>query len=83
MMPIIVVAVILVALRAWAVSIDNRLVSLRNRFKNAFAQVDVQLRRRYELIPNLVEAAKGYLAHERQTLVAMVNARNAASPLPT
>jgi LemA protein len=73
----IVVAVI-VALVIWVISIYNRLVALRNRFKNAFAQIDVQLKRRYDLIPNLVEAAKGYLQHERQTLEAVVQARAAA-----
>ena len=78
MIPIIVVAVIVVIVLAWAVSIYNRLVSLRNQFKNAFAQIDVQLKRRYDLIPNLVETAKGYLAHERGTLEAVVNARNTA-----
>src|SRR5216683_2843429 len=56
----------------------NSLVALRNRFKNAFAQIDVQLKRRYDLIPNLVETAKGYLAHERGTLEAVITARNAA-----
>jgi LemA protein len=60
-----------VALAAWAISIYNRLVALRNRFRNAFAQIDVQLKRRYDLIPNLVEAVKGYLQHERQTLEAV------------
>lgn len=78
MITITVVAVIVVFLLAWAVSIYNRLVSLRNQFKNAFAQIDVQLKRRYDLIPNLVETAKGYLAHERGTLEAVVNARNTA-----
>ncbi|MFT3829966.1 MAG: LemA family protein [Opitutaceae bacterium] len=58
--------------------IYNRLVSLRNRFKNAFAQIDVQLKRRYDLIPNLVEIAKGYLKHERETLEAVIKARNIA-----
>lgn len=57
----------------------NRLVGLRNRFKNAFAQIDVQLKRRYDLIPNLVETAKSYLTHERETLEAVVAARNQAS----
>jgi LemA protein len=57
----------------------NRLVSLRNRFKNAFAQIDVQLKRRYDLIPNLVETAKGYMKHERETLEAVIAARNAAA----
>lgn len=56
----------------------NKLVVLRNRYKNAFAQIDVQLKRRYDLIPNLVEAAKGYLKHERGTLEAVINARNTA-----
>ncbi len=61
-----------------AISIYNRLVSGRNRFKNAFAQIDVQLTRRHDLIPNLVETAKGYMAHERETLEAVINARNTA-----
>jgi LemA protein len=69
---------IIAVLAFWAVSIYNRLVALRNRFKNAFAQIDVQLKRRYDLIPNLVEAAKGYLTHERQTLEAVIAARGAA-----
>ncbi|MEX2197635.1 MAG: LemA family protein [Burkholderiales bacterium] len=69
---------VLVALVAWVVSIYNGLVTLRNRFRNAFAQIDVQLKRRYDLIPNLVEAAKGYLTHERQTLEAVIAARGAA-----
>src|SRR5438067_5641629 len=62
-----------------AVSAYNRLVELRNRYKNAFAQIDVQLKRRYDLIPNLVETAKGYIQHERGTLEAVIAARNAAS----
>jgi len=62
-----------------AVSAYNRLVELRNRYKNAFSQIDVQLKRRYDLIPNLVETAKGYLKHERQTLEAVIVARNQAS----
>ena len=57
----------------------NRLVTLRNRFKNAYSQIDVQLRRRYDLIPNLVETAKGYMKYERETLEAVISARNAAS----
>jgi LemA protein len=61
----------------------NRLVTLRNRFKNAWAQIDVQLKRRYDLIPNLVETAKGYLKHERGTLEAVIAARNAASTAST
>ena len=62
----------------WLVTAYNRLVALRNRYKNAFAQIDVQLKRRYDLIPNLVETAKGYIKHERGTLEAVVAARNAA-----
>src|SRR5512139_3058031 len=69
---------ILVMLVIWAISIYNRLVELKNRFKNAFSQIDVQLKRRYDLIPNLVEAAKGYLAHERETLEKVIAARNSA-----
>ncbi len=61
------------------IGIYNRLVALRNRFKNAFAQIDVQLKRRYDLIPNLVEVAKGYMSHERETLEAVVQARNMAA----
>jgi LemA protein len=74
---ILLVLVILVAL--WVMGIYNRLVTLRNRFKNAFAQIDVQLKRRYDLIPNLVETAKGYLKHERETLEAVIQARNQAA----
>lgn len=61
------------------IAIYNKLVRLRNRFKNAFAQIDVQLKRRYDLIPNLVETAKGYLKHERETLEAVIKARNLAA----
>ena len=69
---------VIVALMAWAAAIYNGLVALRNRFKNAFAQIDVQLKRRYDLIPNLVEIAKGYMKHERETLEAVIKARNQA-----
>jgi len=62
----------------WAIGAYNRLVNLRNRFRNAFAQIDVQLKRRYDLIPNLVETVKGYAAHERETLEAVIRARNTA-----
>jgi LemA protein len=62
----------------WAIGAYNRLVELRNRFKNAFAQIDVQLKRRYDLIPNLVETAKAYMKHERETLEAVIRARNSA-----
>lgn len=69
---------LVIALVWWIIAIYNGLVKLRQRFKNAFAQIDVQLKRRYDLIPNLVEAAKGYLAHERQTLEAVIAARGNA-----
>ncbi len=78
MWPLIVLAVLGVFLIFWLVGIYNRLVTLRNRFKNAFAQIDVQLKRRYDLIPNLVETVKGYMKHERETLEAVIQARNAA-----
>jgi LemA protein len=74
----LIVLAVLVALIVWVVGIYNRLVAGRNAFKNAFAQIDVQLTRRYDLIPNLVEVAKGYLAHERETLEAVIQARNQA-----
>lgn len=70
--------VIIAGLVLFAVSIYNRLVAGRNQYKNAFAQIDVQLTRRHDLIPNLVETAKGYMAHERETLEAVINARNVA-----
>jgi LemA protein len=73
-----VLAVIIVVLGLWIVGIYNTLVALRNRFKNAFAQIDVQLKRRYDLIPNLVEVAKGYMKHESSTLEAVIKARNIA-----
>ena len=69
---------IIVLLVVWAIGIYNGLVTLRNRFKNAFSQIDVQLKRRYDLIPNLVETAKGYIKHERETLEAVTKARNQA-----
>lgn len=74
----LIILVVVVALAAWAISMYNRLVNLRNRVRNAFSQIDVQLTRRYDLIPNLVEAVKGYMAHERGTLEDVINARNAA-----
>jgi LemA protein len=74
----IVVAVVVVALLIWVVVAYNGLVRARNAFQNAFAQIDVQLQRRFDLIPNLVETAKAYMAHERQTLEAVTNARAAA-----
>ena len=76
---IVILIVVLVVVGLMAVGIYNRLVALRNRFKNAFAQIDVQLKRRYDLIPNLVATAKGYMSHERETLEAVIQARNQAS----
>jgi LemA protein len=76
---IVALAVPLFFVLIYVVSSYNRLVALRNRFKNAFAQIDVQLKRRYDLIPNLVETAKGYMKHESGTLEAVIAARNAAS----
>jgi LemA protein len=73
-----ILAAILVVAALWVAGIYNSLVALRNRFKNAFAQIDVQLKRRYDLIPNLVETAKGYLKHESATLEAVIKARNIA-----
>lgn len=75
---LIVNLVLLALLGLYAVSLFNKLVARRNEIKNAFAQVEVQLKRRYDLIPNLVSIAKGYLAHERETLEAVIAARNAA-----
>ena len=74
----IVVLVIVAVVVFWAVGAYNRLVSLRNKFRNAFAQIDVQLKRRYDLIPNLVETAKAYMKHERETLENVIRARNTA-----
>lgn len=75
----IVVLAIVVILILFVIGTYNSLVGLRNRYKNAFAQIDVQLKRRYDLIPNLVETAKGYMTHERDTLEAVVKARNIAA----
>ena len=74
----LILIAILVVLALWAVGIFNGLVTARNAFKNAFAQIDVQLQRRFDLIPNLVETAKGYIKHERETLEAVIAARGAA-----
>ncbi len=79
MIVLVIVIGIPVLLLLWAVGIYNGLVQVRNRFKNAFAQIDVQLKRRYDLIPNLVETAKGYMKHERETLEAVIAARNQAA----
>ena len=77
----IIILVVLAALAMWAVAIYNQLVALKNRYKNAFAQIEVQLKRRYDLIPNLVETAKGYMEHERGTLEAVTKARDAAASM--
>ncbi|WP_146908584.1 LemA family protein [Arenimonas daejeonensis] len=77
-MTLVVLVVVAAVLLFWGVGIYNGLITARNAFKNAFAQIDVQLTRRYDLIPNLVEVAKGYLKHERETLEAVIQARAAA-----
>ncbi|MDR2013803.1 MAG: LemA family protein [Rhodanobacter sp.] len=78
MSALIVLVVVVVVIGLWLVGIYNGLVTARNGYKNAFAQIDVQLQRRYDLIPNLVETAKGYIKHERETLEAVIAARGAA-----
>jgi LemA protein len=77
-MAFFVVLIIIVVFAVWVIGLYNGLVTSRNGFKNAFAQIDVQLTRRNDLIPNLVETAKGYLKHERETLEAVISARNSA-----
>jgi LemA protein len=79
MLAIIVAVVLVLLVVVLVISLYNKLVELRNRFKNAYSQIDVQLKRRYDLIPNLVETAKAYLKHERGTLEAVIAARNTAS----
>ncbi len=80
---LIALGVICVLLVLAVIGIYNKLTALRNRFKNSFAQIDVQLKRRYDLIPNLVEVAKGYMKHERETLEAVIQARNQAAAAGT
>jgi LemA protein len=77
-MSLLILLAVIVAFAFYAISIYNGLVTSRNAYKNAFAQIDVQLTRRYDLIPNLVETAKGYMKHERETLEAVIQARNSA-----
>jgi len=79
MTPGMILLVAVLALAAYAVIVYNRLITLKNQFMNAFSQIDVQLQRRYELIPNLVEIASAYLKHEQETLVGVTQARNAAA----
>jgi LemA protein len=79
MTALIIILVLIALIGFFLIAQYNRLIGLRNRFTNAFAQIDVQLKRRYDLIPNLVEVAKGYMKHERETLEAVIEARNQAS----
>src|SRR3954465_2356677 len=78
MLVVIVLVIPVFFIAVMVISAYNKLVSLRNRYKNAYAQIDVQLKRRYDLIPNLVETVKGYMKHESSTLEAVIRARNAA-----
>ena len=83
MIPALISVAVVVILVLLVAGLYNKLVTLRNRYKNAFAQIDVQLKRRYDLIPNLVEVAKGYIKHERETLEAVIAARNQAASANT
>jgi LemA protein len=78
MLALVIFLIIIAAIVFYVIGIYNQLVTLRNRYQNAFSQIEVQLKRRYDLIPNLVETAKGYLSHERETLEAVISARNQA-----
>ncbi len=77
-MGFIITLIVIAAIVVYFIAIYNKLIALRNRFKNAFSQIDVQLQRRYDLIPNLVETAKGYMQYEKETLTAVIEARNQA-----
>jgi LemA protein len=83
MIAVLIILGLIVALLVYGVGLYNSLVNLRNIVKNAFSQIDVQLKRRYDLIPNLVEVAKKYMAHEKETLTAVIDARNGASSAST
>jgi LemA protein len=78
-MTLIVIGAVLLVIIIAVVGVYNKLVAFKNRYQNAFAQIEVQLKRRYDLIPNLVETVKGYMAHERETLEAVITARNQAA----